>query len=141
MDSLNYKCRKSQSHPFTSYQLARLRGWGFPELADYTELEACAGYSSVSPLPLSLLLLSTTTFLTGIRFIIYKSPVAPFSPHSNHLLHHHLPHSSLMLLTLHFLTPRTWEDSHLHPPSKTAPRSSKPSQARFSKEELRTTVK
>lgn len=53
MDSLNYKCRKSQTHPFTSYQLARLRGWGFPELADYTELEVCAGYLSVSLIPSS----------------------------------------------------------------------------------------
>lgn len=53
MDSLNYRCRKSQNHPFTSYQLARLHGWEFPELADYTELEVCAGYSSVSLLPSS----------------------------------------------------------------------------------------
>lgn len=81
MDSLNHKCRKSQSHSFTSYQLARLGGWGFPELADYTELEVCAGYSSVSLLPLSLPLLSTTTFLTAIRFVTHKSPL-PFSPHT-----------------------------------------------------------
>lgn len=139
MDSFNYKHRKSQSHPFTSYQLARLRGWGFPELVDYTELEACAWYSChFFPLPLSLPLLSTTTFLTGIKLVTNKSPLIPFSPHSNHLLHHHLPHSSLMLLTPHFLTPHTWKDSHLHPPSKTATMTSKSSQARFSKEALRT---
>lgn len=53
MDSLNYKCRKSQSHPFTSYQVARLCGWGFPKLDDYTELQVYAGYWSVSLLPSS----------------------------------------------------------------------------------------
>lgn len=53
MDSFKYKSRKSQTHPFTSYQLARLYGWGFPELSDYTELEVCAGYSSVSLIPSS----------------------------------------------------------------------------------------
>lgn len=43
------------------YQLARLCGCSFPELADYTELEACAWHCLCYffPLPLSLPLLST----------------------------------------------------------------------------------
>lgn len=81
MDSLNHKCRKAQRHPFTSYQLARLRGWGFPELADYTELEVCAGYSSMALLP------SSPFFATAKHNHL---------PYSNQIYHLQIPSGSFL---------------------------------------------
>lgn len=145
MCSSNYKCLSAKRPEATHLPAANWSGF-----VNGTSLN-CADYSELKVE--FRILVCIISFL--FPFLCHCWAPSPFLQESNlsptnprqlfpstdriRPLPHHLPHSSMVLPTLHFPPPNTWEDSHLHPPSKTAATMAAsgpaPSQARSAQEE------